>query len=62
MQRPTITSYSEKFTPKGIGDDPLLLGGGTPGVDNGIRGYGDALKKLGIGGGGDSSSGMGPTK
>jgi hypothetical protein len=42
--------------PTKIGDNPLLFGSGTPGVDNGIRGWGDMLKKAGIGGG-DASSG-----
>jgi hypothetical protein len=46
-----VSRVSEKFTPKGIDGDPILFGSGTPGVDNGIRGWGDGLKKLGIGGG-----------
>jgi hypothetical protein len=52
-----VQRTSEKFTPKGIGsDNPLLFGSGNSGVDNGIRGWGDALKKMGIGGGGDSGT------
>jgi hypothetical protein len=31
------------------GEDPFLLGGGTPGVDNSISGWGSMLKKAGIG-------------
>jgi hypothetical protein len=46
---------SQKFTPKGIDGNPILFGSGTPGVDNGIRGWGDGLKKLGIGGSDDSA-------
>jgi hypothetical protein len=50
-----IIRNSKKFTPESIGKSPILFGTGTPGVDNGIRGWGAALNKLGIGGGGDSS-------
>jgi hypothetical protein len=51
-----ITRDSKKFTPKSIGDSTILFGSGA-GADNGIRGWGDALNKLGIGGGEESSSG-----
>jgi hypothetical protein len=51
-----VSRASEKFVPTKIGDNPLLFGSGTPGVDNGIRGWGDMLKKAGIGGA-DASSG-----
>ena len=44
-----IVRESKKFTPKAIGDSPILFGNGQ-GADNGIRGWGSALKKLGIGG------------
>ena len=54
-----VSRLSEKFTPKGIGDNPLLFGGGTPGVDNGIRGWGSALKSIGLGGGEDGGQGAG---
>jgi hypothetical protein len=53
-----ITRDSKKFTPELTGNSPILLESGT-GVDNGIRGWGSALKKLGIGGGEESSSGTG---
>ncbi len=46
-----VTRNSNKYTPKAIGDNPLLFGSGTPGVDNGIRGWGSMLKKAGLGGG-----------
>jgi hypothetical protein len=52
-----VARASEKFSPESIGKSPILFGTGTPGVDNGIRGWGDGLKKLGIGGGDASSSG-----
>ena len=40
-----VSRLSEKFTPKGFGDNPILFGNGTPGVDNGIRGWEKALKQ-----------------
>ncbi len=42
-----------KFSPAGL---PVLFGsgGGKNAADNGIRGYGDALKKLGLNGGPES--------
>jgi len=46
-----ITRESPRFSPQSRGDSPILFGTGAPGVDNGIRGWGSALKKLGIGGG-----------
>jgi len=52
-----VSRLSEKFTPAGVGGIPILFGGGTAGVDNSIRGYGDALKKLGINGGGEDTGG-----
>ena len=42
---------SLRFTPESNGKAPFLLGSGGPGVDNSIRGWGSALKKLGLGGG-----------
>ena len=48
-----VSRLSEKFTPKGIGENPLLFGGGTPGVDNGMGFYKKALNSIGLGGGGD---------
>jgi hypothetical protein len=45
-----ITRDSKKFTPESTGNSPILFENGS-GVDNGIRGWGSALKKLGIGGG-----------
>jgi hypothetical protein len=56
-KKPIVTSYSQKFTPKGIGDNPLLYGSGGNGVDNGISGWGSMLKKIGLGGGGDAGAG-----
>ena len=53
-----VTRDSKKFTPESIGDSPLLFGSGTPGGE-GMRGYGSFLKKLGISGGEESSSGTG---
>jgi hypothetical protein len=50
-----IIRDSKKFTPESIGTSPILFGS-TSGADNGIRGWGSALKKLGIGGGEESSS------
>jgi hypothetical protein len=50
-KKPTITSYSEKFSPKGIGDNPLLFGSGNGGADNGMPGWQSALKSIGMGGG-----------
>ena len=56
----TITPYSEKFAPKGIGDNPLLFGSGNGGADNGMPGWQNALKGAGIGGGDASGQrGMG---
>ena len=52
-----IIRDSKKFTPQSIGDSPILFGTGTPGADNGIRGWGSALKKLGIGGGDSGGNG-----
>jgi hypothetical protein len=46
-----VSRVSEKFTPKGIGDNPLLLGGGGQNAGEGMRGYGSLLKKVGLGGG-----------
>jgi hypothetical protein len=47
-----ITRDSKKYTPRSTGgDSSILFGTGTPGADKGIRGWGAALKKLGIGGG-----------
>jgi hypothetical protein len=53
-----ITRDSKKFTPESIGNSnsPILFGNGS-GVDNGIRGWGSALKKLGIDGGDTSGTG-----
>jgi len=51
-----ITRDSKKYTPETVGESPILFGTGTPGVDNGIRGWADGLKKLGIGGGGGGES------
>ena len=48
-----VSRVSEKFTPKGIGDNPLLLGGGGQNAGEGMRGYGSLLKKVGLGGGGE---------
>jgi hypothetical protein len=45
-----ITRNSKKYTPESIGNSPILFGTGTPGVNNGISGWGEGLKKLGIGG------------
>ena len=50
-----VTRDSENFsTRKKLGDDPFLFGSGNKGPDNGIRGWGDMLKKAGIGGGADT--------
>ena len=49
---------SLRFTPESNGKSPFLLGSGGPAVDNSIRGWGSALKKLGLGGG-ESPSGDG---
>jgi hypothetical protein len=51
-----VSRASEKFEPTKLDGTPFLFGSGTPGADNGIRGWGDMLKKAGIGGG-DASSG-----
>jgi hypothetical protein len=51
-----ITRTSQKFEPTNLGESPFLFGSGGQGVDNSIRGWGEGLKKLGIGGA-DSSSG-----
>ena len=48
-----VSRLSEKFTPKGFGDNPILFGSGTPGVDNGMGFYKKALNSIGLGGGGD---------
>lgn len=54
-----VQRTSEKFTPKGIDGKPILFGSGTPGVDNGIRGWGDMLKKAGLGGADTEGAGQG---
>jgi hypothetical protein len=45
-----ITRTSQKFEPTKLGESPFLFGSGGQSVDNGIRGWGEGLKKLGIGG------------
>jgi hypothetical protein len=51
-----VSRSSRKFTPGSIGNTPVLFGAGTPSADNGIRGWGSSLKKLGIGGGDSGES------
>jgi hypothetical protein len=56
-----IVRDSTKATPTerlgGDSSSPFWLQNGGAGVDNGIRGWGDALKKIGLGGGGEGSAG-----
>jgi hypothetical protein len=63
-KKPGGGSYSAKFSPAGL---PVVFGsgGGRNAADNGIRGYGNMLKKIGLGGGdsgGSAKSGAGATK
>ena len=51
-----VSRVSQKFTPKSFGDSPILFDSGK-GADNGIRGWGKALKSIGLGGGEESGEG-----
>jgi hypothetical protein len=51
-----VSRASQKFTPKSFGDSPILFDSGK-GADNGIRGWGNALKSIGLGGGEEGGEG-----
>ena len=52
-----LTRASQRFEPTTLADSPFLFGSGGQGADNGIRGWGEALNRLGLGGGEQPSGG-----